>query len=57
MILAIACAKDLEVHQADVDTAYPQAELHAEVYVCKIDGITLPSNKVLQVCKAFYRLK
>lgn len=57
MILAIACAKDLEVHQADVITAYLRAELHAEVYVCKIDGITLPANKVLQVRKVFYKLK
>ena len=57
MILAIACAEDLEVHQADVDTAYPRAELHAEVYVRKIDGITLPANKVLRVRKAFYGLK
>src|SRR5277367_752199 len=57
LILAIACAEDLEVHQADVVTAYPRAELHAEVYVRKIDGLTLPANKVLRVRKAFNGLK
>ena len=27
------------------------------MYVCKIDGLTLPANRVLRVCKAFYGLK
>ena len=57
LILAIAYAEDLEVHQADVVTAYPRAELYAEVYICKIDRLILSANKVLQICKAFYRLK
>jgi hypothetical protein len=57
LILAIACAEDLEVHQADVKTAYARVVLHAEIYICEIDGLTLPAGKVLRVRKAPYGLK
>jgi hypothetical protein len=57
LILAISCAKDLKVHQVDVDTIYPRVELHVEVYVRKIDRLTLPVGKVLHIHKALYRLK
>jgi hypothetical protein len=35
-LLAIGCTEDLEIHQADVDIAYPRAELHAEVYIREV---------------------
>jgi len=57
LILAIACAENLKVHQADIDTAYLQAKLHAKVYVYKIDRINIPAGKMLQVHNALYRLK
>jgi hypothetical protein len=47
IILAIACDKDLEVHQVDIDIVYLRVELYIEVYIHKIDGIILPINKVL----------
>jgi len=56
-LLAIGCAEDLEIHQADVTTAYPHARLHAEVYIREVQGLTLPSGTVLRVLKAFYSLK
>ena len=57
LILAIACAENLKVHQADIDTAYLQAKLHAKVYVYKIDRINIPAGKMLQVHNALYGLK
>lgn len=57
LILAIACAENLEIHQADVDTAYPRARLHAEVFVSNIKGLILPPGKVLRIHKALYGLK
>ena len=56
-LLAVGCAEDLEIHHADVDTAYPRAKLHAEVYIRRVEGLTLPSNVVLKVRKALYGLK
>jgi hypothetical protein len=56
-LLAIGCAKDLEIHQVDVISAYPRAKLHAEVYIRKVQGLTLPAGVVLKVQKALYGLK
>jgi hypothetical protein len=56
-LLAVGCAEDLEIHQADVDTAYPRTELHAEVYIREVQGLSLPPGVVLKVRKALYGLK
>lgn len=56
-LLAIGCAEDLEIHQADVESAYPRAKLHAEVYIRGVQGLTLPSGIALKVQKALYGLK
>ena len=41
----------------DVETAYPHAKLHAEVYIREVKGLTLPPSVVLKVQKALYGLK
>jgi hypothetical protein len=50
LILAIACAENLEIHQADVDT-------EEQDHVCEIKGLTLPLGKVFRIHKAPYGLK
>jgi hypothetical protein len=37
--------------------AYPRAKLHVEVYIRKVQGLTLPAGVVLKVQKALYGLK
>lgn len=58
-LLTVAAAKDPEVHQVDVDSAYLHADLDMPVYMRFPDGVTLERKPgdVIRINKALYGLK
>ncbi|PKI50935.1 hypothetical protein CRG98_028665 [Punica granatum] len=59
MILAIAALRNLEVHQMDVKTAFPNGDLDEEIYMEQLEGFVAPGNKmkVCKLVKSLYGLK
>jgi len=61
LILAIAAMMDWEIHQADVDTAYLQAEVEEEIYMSQPEGyVKFGPNGERLVCRlvrSLYGLK
>jgi hypothetical protein len=56
-LLALGAREDLEMRQADVVTAYPNSELHAEVYLRPPDGLDCPEGFVLRARRSIPGLK
>ena len=56
-MLAIACARDLEVHQLDVVNAYIAGKLTEEIYMRPPTILGLPLHLVLLLLQAMYGLK
>lgn len=57
LLLAIGAQEDLEIRQIDVVSAYPRADLHAEVYMRPPEGLDCPKERVLRIRKSLYGLK
>ena len=57
ILLAIAAAEDLEIHQMDVITAYLAGELQEEVYMATPTGLSSSTGKVCKLRKGLYGLK
>jgi hypothetical protein len=57
ILLAVAAAEDLEVHQMDVVTAYLAGELEEEIYMAVPQGLTGIDGKVCRLKKGLYGLK
>jgi Reverse transcriptase (RNA-dependent DNA polymerase) len=57
VLLAIAAAEDLEIHQMDVVTAYLAGELEEEIYITPPPGMPGTEGLVCRLWKGLYRLK
>jgi hypothetical protein len=57
MLLAIAAAENLLVHQMDIKTAFLYADLDEDIYLNAPPGISCPAGKVLKLNKSLYGLK
>jgi len=57
VIPAIAAAKDLEVHQMDVKTAFLYEDINAEIFMKQPEGYSNGSNQVCYLKKSLYGLK
>jgi hypothetical protein len=57
ILLAIAAAENLEIHQMDVVTAYLAGELEEEVYMALPQGLPGTEGKVCRMRKGLYGLK
>lgn len=57
ILLAIAAAEDLEIHQMDVVTAYLAGELEEEIYMVLPQGLRGTEGKGCRVRKGLYCLK
>lgn len=57
ILLAVAAAEDLEIHQMDVVTAYLAGELEEEIYMAVPQGLTGTDGKVCRLKKGLYGLK
>ncbi|SDA04126.1 BZ3500_MvSof-1268-A1-R1_C045g00141 [Microbotryum saponariae] len=55
-LIALAAAKKLHVHQADVDKAYLHGELKEDLYMRVPQGVDMP-GKVLKLHRSIYGLK
>ena len=49
VLLAVAAAYDLEVHQMDVVSVYLLGELDEDVYISTPEGLDIPEGKVLKL--------
>jgi hypothetical protein len=58
-ILAIAAAKDLEMIQLDIKTAFLNGDLQEEIYMKQPEGFVIPGkeNQVCRLLKSLYGLK
>jgi hypothetical protein len=56
-LMAIAAYEDLEIRQIDVVSAYPNSELHAEIYMKPPPGLPCPEGTFLRIRKSLYGLK
>jgi hypothetical protein len=58
-LLALAAAKDWQVHHLDVKSAFLNGDLAEEVYVKQAPGFVVKGaeHKVLRLRKALYRLR
>jgi hypothetical protein len=57
LLLAIATAKDWEINQWDVVSAYPNAYLSEELYIEQPEGFEDGTNRVCKLNRALYGLK
>ncbi|CAL9233327.1 unnamed protein product [Arabidopsis halleri] len=59
MLLAVASAHKLVVHQMDVKTAFLNGDLHEEIYMMQPEGFIIEGqeNKVCKLIKSLYGLK
>jgi hypothetical protein len=57
ILLAIAAAEDLEIHQMDVVTAYLAGELEEEIYMTPPPGVPGTEGLVCRLRKGLYGLK
>jgi len=57
VLLAIAAAEDLEIHQMDVITAYLAGDLEEEIYMAPPPGIPGTEGMVCRLLKGLYGLK
>jgi hypothetical protein len=57
ILLALAAAKDWEIHQMDVVSAYLLGELEEDAYLEPPDGLDIPEGKVLKAVKGLPGLK
>jgi Reverse transcriptase (RNA-dependent DNA polymerase) len=57
ILLAVAAAEDLEVHQMNMVTAYLAGELKEEIYMAIPQGLTGTDGKVCRLKKSLYSLK
>jgi hypothetical protein len=57
ILLAIAAAEDLEIHQMDVVTAYLAGELKEEIYMTPSPGVPDTEGLVCRLWKGLYGLK
>ena len=57
ILLAVAAAHDLEVHQMDVVDAYLLGELDEDIYIMTPEGLNIPNGKVLKLQKGVPGLK
>ena len=57
ILLAIAAAEDLEIHQMDVVTAYLAGELEEEIYMTSPPGVPDTEGLVCRLWKGLYGLK
>jgi hypothetical protein len=57
ILLAIAAAEDLEIHQMDVITAYLAGELEEEIYMTTPPGVPGTEGLVCRLLKGLYGLK
>ncbi|KAI3638829.1 hypothetical protein MIR68_003327 [Amoeboaphelidium protococcarum] len=56
LVLSVAAHMDMELHHADVSTAFLNGDLEEEIYVIAPDG-TPPAGEVLRLRKSVYGLK
>jgi len=57
LLLALAAAHDLEIHQMDVVSAYLLGKLEEDVYISIPEGLDIPRGKVLKLQKGLPGLK
>ena len=55
MLLSLAAAVDLEIHQFDVKTAFLNVPLEEEIYMCQPEGF-VDKNKPHHVCRLLRRI-
>ena len=56
-LLAIATARDYEIHQMDISNAFLHGDLEEEVYMTQPEGFEDGTDKVLKLKKSLYGLK
>ena len=56
-LLMIATARDYEIHQMDISSAFLHGDLEEEVYLTQTQGFEDGSDKVLKLKKTLYGLK
>jgi len=57
VLMAVSNYRNWEIDQLDVVSAYPRADLHAELYMKVPYGVKVSAGKVLRIKKALYGLK
>ena len=57
ILLAMACEKDWEIHQMDVDTAFLYGEIEEEIYISQPEGFEDGTPRICRILKALYGLK
>ena len=57
LFFALVCWMNLKCHQADVDSAFPYADLDEEIYINPPEGVSVPQGFILRLHKALYGLK
>ena len=59
LIMAIVAAKDLEIIQLDVKTAFLYGDLQEEIYMAQPEGFVIPGKEeaVCRLIKSLYGLK
>lgn len=57
MILSLAAAQNLYLHQFDVQNAFPNAELEEDIYMHPPIEMNLPSGTLLKLNRALYGLR
>ena len=59
ILIALAAAHDLKIHQMDVKTTFLNGELEEEIYNEQPEGFIVPGNekKVCRLVKSLYGLK
>ena len=56
-LLAVATAREYEIHQMDISNAFLHGDLEEEVYMTQPEGFEDGTNKVLKLKKSLYGLK
>ena len=56
-MLAMSKVLNLKIHQLDVDSAFPNADLDEEVYMAPPPGMDLQEGYCLKLDKSLYGLK
>ena len=57
LLLALSKVLNLKIHQLDVDSAFPYADLDEEVFMAPPPGMNIPEGYCLKLEKSLYGLK